>query len=201
MALFKINKGLRESLNSVSLTEGWAYFTPDTGEFFIDAKVAPFAGATPVLTRIPLNSAGAKYDWEEVFKSSADSTKKTIHEKYLRLAGGSMSGSIGFTTGMGIWQTQGTTGQAAIVGWNDGNQGQLTRNASIGRKVEYTANSQKGGVWILPYNTNTDPGTGNAGLMIAYKQLKLDGKYVPYLTSTTSTNNAIPKFDGTTGNL
>lgn len=36
MALFKIFKGQSANLSSVKATDGYAYFTPDNGEFFID---------------------------------------------------------------------------------------------------------------------------------------------------------------------
>ena len=36
MALFKILRGNREALDEQELHDGYAYFTPDTGEFFID---------------------------------------------------------------------------------------------------------------------------------------------------------------------
>ena len=36
MALFKILRGSRDNLDGKELHDGYAYFTPDTGEFFID---------------------------------------------------------------------------------------------------------------------------------------------------------------------
>lgn len=36
MALFKILKGKSENLKNVKATEGYAYFTPDDGKFYID---------------------------------------------------------------------------------------------------------------------------------------------------------------------
>ena len=38
MALFKIFKGPSERLKDVKPTEGYAYFTPDDGKFYIDIK-------------------------------------------------------------------------------------------------------------------------------------------------------------------
>lgn len=40
MALFKILKGKSTSLPSVQNTEGYAYFTPDDGKFYIDVEKA-----------------------------------------------------------------------------------------------------------------------------------------------------------------
>lgn len=37
MALFKILKGRHNKLNAQSKTDGWAWFTPDNGSFYIDA--------------------------------------------------------------------------------------------------------------------------------------------------------------------
>lgn len=36
MALFKILKGSSEGLKKLKATEGYAYFTPDNGKFYID---------------------------------------------------------------------------------------------------------------------------------------------------------------------
>ena len=43
MALFKILKGNSTRLPTVSPTEGYAYFTPDDGKFYIDIKTEPQA--------------------------------------------------------------------------------------------------------------------------------------------------------------
>lgn len=40
MALFKILRGTSDSLSSVPLTDGYAYFTPDDGRFYIDAALS-----------------------------------------------------------------------------------------------------------------------------------------------------------------
>ena len=40
MALFKILRGNRADLDNQEFHDGYAYFTPDTGEFFIDYKDA-----------------------------------------------------------------------------------------------------------------------------------------------------------------
>ena len=40
MALFKIFRGPSERLKDVKPTEGYAYFTPDDGKFYIDIKTA-----------------------------------------------------------------------------------------------------------------------------------------------------------------
>lgn len=36
MALFKINKGLSANLSKQKAKEGFAYFTPDDGKFYVD---------------------------------------------------------------------------------------------------------------------------------------------------------------------
>lgn len=38
MSLFKILRGPKSSLSSKSITDGYAYFTPDDGAFYIDVK-------------------------------------------------------------------------------------------------------------------------------------------------------------------
>ena len=38
MALFEILKGKSEKLQQVKATEGYAYFTPDDGKFYIDVN-------------------------------------------------------------------------------------------------------------------------------------------------------------------
>lgn len=54
MALFKINRGGSSSLPQ-TLTDGWAYFCTDTGEFFID-----YTDAEGVLQRKAINAQDAK---------------------------------------------------------------------------------------------------------------------------------------------
>lgn len=55
MALFKISKGNSSNLSSQTLTEGFCWFTPDDGKFYIDAT------KDSVLTRIPLNAKKSRY--------------------------------------------------------------------------------------------------------------------------------------------
>lgn len=49
MALFKILRGPSSELNKLEIHDGWCYFTPDTGLFYID-----YNGE-----RIPLNAVGS----------------------------------------------------------------------------------------------------------------------------------------------
>lgn len=58
MALFKISKGLSKNLTAenVPLHEGYCYFTPDDGKFWIDAK-----NDSDVVERIPLNSVKSDF--------------------------------------------------------------------------------------------------------------------------------------------
>lgn len=50
MALFKISKGPSEKLINQNVVEGWAWFTPDDGKFYIDAE------RNGTVERIPLSS-------------------------------------------------------------------------------------------------------------------------------------------------
>lgn len=52
MALFKISKGSSDKLHNQNLVEGYAWFTPDDGKFYIDAD----RNGNGVLERIPLSS-------------------------------------------------------------------------------------------------------------------------------------------------
>lgn len=52
MALFKISKGQSENLSNQPLTEGYSWFTPDDGKFYIDAKPS----SSSAVQRIPLNA-------------------------------------------------------------------------------------------------------------------------------------------------
>lgn len=53
MALFKIFRGPSERLKDVKPTEGYAYFTPDDGKFYIDIKTAE----TPTVGNTSANGA------------------------------------------------------------------------------------------------------------------------------------------------
>ena len=76
MALFKIFKGNSESLpkgkksaltgNNLPYTEGFAYFTPDTGRFYIDANDE----------RIALNAGTVKF--AQADESNTDGSNLTI---------------------------------------------------------------------------------------------------------------------------
>lgn len=44
MALFKILKGNSTALNNQPLVDGYAYFTPDDGRFYIDAALTTAPG-------------------------------------------------------------------------------------------------------------------------------------------------------------
>ena len=57
MALFKISKGKVENLSKQAITEGYAWFTPDDGKFYIDAHVTE--NGSEVLKRVPLNAEKA----------------------------------------------------------------------------------------------------------------------------------------------
>ena len=75
MALFKISKGTKSNLDNQTLTEGYCWFTPEDGKFYIDAF------KNEVLTRIPLNAAMAdSVAWTNVTgrPGTATSTKGGI---------------------------------------------------------------------------------------------------------------------------
>jgi hypothetical protein len=75
MALFKISKGTKANLNNQTLTEGYCWFTPEDGKFYIDAF------KNEVLTRIPLNAQNADYaggvDWSNVDNATGAATQST----------------------------------------------------------------------------------------------------------------------------
>lgn len=58
MALFKIFRGDEADLAAVSKTDGYAYFCPDTGNFFIDANMG--TEASPDVQRIQVNGLSAQ---------------------------------------------------------------------------------------------------------------------------------------------
>lgn len=64
MALFKISKGKSSNLGVQPLNEGYAWFTPDDGKFYIDAFVEKTVDGAKqnVLTRVPLNAECADKD-------------------------------------------------------------------------------------------------------------------------------------------
>lgn len=59
MALFKILKGQSTNLANVKATDGWAYFTPDDGKFYIDVAGDGSQAAVIGTSRIPLNAKQA----------------------------------------------------------------------------------------------------------------------------------------------
>ena len=81
MALFKVNRGNSATLPT-TMTDGWAYFCTDTGEFFIDYK-----NSNGILCRKQINADEAKrligYDITTVVNSeSLDTeipTSKTVY--------------------------------------------------------------------------------------------------------------------------
>jgi len=96
MALFKIAKGSSNNLGNQGLTEGYCWFTPDDGKFYIDAIKENH------LTRIALNAD----------KTDNDIEGNPINTTYLKLSGGTMSGDIvpgtaglnlGNNTATGTW--------------------------------------------------------------------------------------------------
>ena len=68
MALFKVNRGNSTTLPS-TMTDGWAYFCTDTGEFFID-----YADSNGILHRKQINAKEAEkitgYDIKTILNSS-----------------------------------------------------------------------------------------------------------------------------------
>lgn len=66
MALFKVSKGKSENLSNQPLVEGYSWFTPDDGKFYIDAHKTQVEDGTEqeVLVRVPLNAECADKDGE-----------------------------------------------------------------------------------------------------------------------------------------
>lgn len=191
MALFKILKGNEQNLPA-SKTEGYAYFTEDKGNFFVDVSSSK---------RMQLNANHAVYDIEEFDSPTGDNnTKVPIHEKFLKLTGGVMEGNIVFSPPQGIWQMQANSTKAPFVGWISATSGK-TYSTSLGRNATYVSGGETGAIYILPYDTETSPYDGAAGLLIAKGLLKLDGKLIPQLTNAASTDERIARFDGTSGAL
>lgn len=64
MSLFKISKGKSGNLGVQPLNEGYAWFTPDDGKFYIDAFVEQIVNGKKqdVLTRVPLSAERADQD-------------------------------------------------------------------------------------------------------------------------------------------
>lgn len=64
MSLFKISKGKSGNLGVQPLNEGYAWFTPDDGKFYIDAFVEQIVDGKKqdVLTRVPLSAERADQD-------------------------------------------------------------------------------------------------------------------------------------------
>ena len=73
MALFKINKGDSTRLESQKAHEGYAYFTPDDGKFYIDVAGDGTQAAVINQNRIPLNAV----------KADADAEGNVINETYV----------------------------------------------------------------------------------------------------------------------
>ena len=59
MALFKISKGATGNLSNQSKVDGYCWFTPDDGKFYIDSTTS---GSGTTLQRIPLNAERADKD-------------------------------------------------------------------------------------------------------------------------------------------
>ena len=62
MALFKILRGNRDHLPG-TLTDGWAYFCSDTGEFFIDVGSTGDPNAKRVQVSDPNSASVQIVDW------------------------------------------------------------------------------------------------------------------------------------------
>ena len=76
MALFKILRGLSESLDSVELHDGYAYFTPEDGMFYIDYDPQENGSGE----RIPINSFNRGwFKIEGTISWSGTSTSATLN--------------------------------------------------------------------------------------------------------------------------
>lgn len=80
MALFKILKGQSANLGNQDLHEGWAYFTEDTGEFYIDTSTRRWKiGGSNFYT---LTSSVAKSAWSENKNSAGYYTVSISNPNY-----------------------------------------------------------------------------------------------------------------------
>jgi hypothetical protein len=61
LALFKISRGGEDNLPP-TITDGWAYFTPDTKGFFIDVKST--VGGKSFNERVEINEKNIYYNIE-----------------------------------------------------------------------------------------------------------------------------------------
>lgn len=73
MALFKVSKGKVENLSKQAITEGYAWFTPDDGKFYIDAHVTE--NGNKILRRVPLNALKA----DQLTTTSIGSSTKPVY--------------------------------------------------------------------------------------------------------------------------
>lgn len=84
MALFKVSKGLTKNLitNVPNAKEGFAYFTPDDGKFYIDISGDGTSMAKAVIgtNRIPLNAYSS-----DVLKSIINANNDNIVLSYFSI--------------------------------------------------------------------------------------------------------------------
>lgn len=86
MALFKILRGTSTSLSTVPLTDGFAYFTPDDGRFYIDAALstapAHYISQNNGVYRIELRPSTADLATLAT-RATGDSAGRTIQDTYI----------------------------------------------------------------------------------------------------------------------
>lgn len=81
MALFKVFSGSSSQLNNQPLTDGYCWFTPDDGKFYIDAKI------NGTLTRIPLSGNGRVFYGTSNTAASAAAKVVTCPDYHTMLPG------------------------------------------------------------------------------------------------------------------
>lgn len=142
MALFKILRGPSSELNKLEIHDGWCYFTPDTGLFYID-----YNGE-----RIPLNAAGS---------SSLDGATlkhETLNDSEVEIPSSALLTKVIDAVNNRI------NGIEAGVGHSDSSESIIDQNSKLafkfwyGSSAEYEAIEDKDEQTIYMLNDLTDEG-------------------------------------------
>lgn len=206
MALFRIFKGPEEGLNEVPRREGYAYFTTDKGNFYIDIKSDEFAADGTTVTnavgiRVQVNAKGA----QGIF----DGAGNLIDINDLMLADTKLEVDQGGTgaetlTLNAILVGNGTNpvkmisideGKILIGDPTDG----VTGLSGIGALYATTANAPEFGT--LPISVGgtgaTTPAKARENLEV-YSQTEVDDKVLPVTTTAWETTLFANQWVGTT---
>lgn len=206
MALFKILKG-NESNLPAKKTEGYAYFTEDKGNFFVDVSSSK---------RMQLNANHAQYDLEEFTSPTGqNSAKLPIHEKYLRISGGVVDGNItadtfiGVHKGniLGVTETEPTsvTSYSPLFINTGGSAANATTEYSRRANQDFNIRMLQGTASVAGYavlDLGNATATGTAGNK--YGAIKLFSEKTGSVTlksNTASTSNVTATFPAYSGNV